>query len=211
MNQQAALPFAPRVHGEAPYEPSDRQREVTSALKRQALAILRAPGGLTTVVLHGPKGAGKTRLLMELCASEPDLLLEVVDVADAEPMEVFAEINRAAAVRQVLVLEAQRSPARWFEGDETVPPDLVSRLNAVPSLGLERPGADALLPVLLADLSLHGHKLNETEARMVADGLPRHFGAPRAFCRALDQAGRQASRRHLLNWALERVHLAPTD
>ncbi|GGY39567.1 hypothetical protein GCM10007148_04850 [Parvularcula lutaonensis] len=173
--------------------------------------MLRAPGGLTTLVLHGPEGAGKTRLLFELFGARPELPVEVLDVAEVGPMDLFAEINRSAAVRQVLVLEARIAPQRWYREAENVPPDLLSRLHASPQFHLDRPGADALFAVLCADLSLHGHKLNDAEARMVADRLPRHFGAPRAFCRALDRAGRQPSRRALLNWALERVHVAPKD
>jgi hypothetical protein len=65
------------------------------------------------------------------------------------------------------------------------------------------------MPVLLADLAQHGHVLSEREAREAVAGLPRHFGSPRAFCRALDQAPATRSRRALLQWAAERADPAP--
>lgn len=198
VSEQPALPFGPRRVGPTPYRPSTRQEEVADHLQRYARRLKDAPSGLTTIVLHGPAGAGKTRLL-----EETPLDAVPLPIADAGPLEIFAEINQAAAAREVMILEARNPPDCWFEDVDDVPPDVRSRLGAIPQVPLDRPSGDALLPVLLADLALHGHRLSENEARRVADVLPRHFGAPRAFCQALDGPGPKAARNHLLVWAIQ--------
>ena len=208
---QWALPFAPRIDVPSPFIPSSAQEEAGDLLLRHLSAKVRGTG-LTTVLLTGPQGAGKSRLLEEVAAAEPDLRFQVLDVDDAAPMNVFAAINKAAAERSGLVLEGCGPVHRWFEtyGDD-VPPDLHSRLGAAPHVRLDRPSALAVSQVLAADTALHGHSLREDELLALAEDLPRDLGAPRRFCQALDRADRSLNRRALLRWALERAHVRLGD
>ncbi len=104
------------------------------------------------------------------------------------------------------MLEARTGPAKLFD-EKTTPPDLFSRLAAIPHLTIDRPGWEGMVPILLADLAVHGHLLSEKEIREAAFALPRHLGAPRLFCRALDQAPPGLGRRATLKWALEQAHV----
>lgn len=196
--------------GEPRYRPSVDQLRVTSELRRHAEAFARQQGRLTTVLLVGPRGAGKTRLLLEADAMPLDL--EVVDAENLRPLDLFADINRCASRSQLLLIEARTDLDRWFAGDEKgAPPDLLSRLEAAPLLSLERPGPSALLPVLLDDLAAHGERLRPGEVEWVVEQLPRSFSAPRAFCRALDAAPAGLARQRMLQWAVEQAHLRPAE
>lgn len=208
---QGALPFAPRIAVPSPFIPSAAQEEAGDLLLRHLSAKVRGTG-LTTVLLTGPRGAGKSRLLEEVAAAEPELHFQVLDVDDVPPMEIFAAINKAAAARSGLVLEGRGQVRRWFEacGDD-VPPDLHSRLGAAPHVRLDAPSALAVSQALAADAVLHGHSLREDELLALAEDLPRDLGAPRRFCQALDQADRSLNRRALLRWAAERAHVRDGD
>ncbi|NNU16349.1 hypothetical protein HK107_08455 [Parvularcula sp. ZS-1/3] len=207
---QPALPFKPRIDEQPPYRPSPQQLAAESGLLRQFEAFGRAVGGLTSVILTGPAEAGKTRLLEELLLSGRATEFEVLTVAEVAPLELFAEINRCASAGMALVLEARQPVSRWYQDrEDEVPPDLTSRLGALPVVTVERPGVEGLLPALVADLDAHGHRLNESEAAWVAGELPRSMAAPRRFCRALDRAGGKEPRRALLQWAVEQAHLRP--
>lgn len=207
---QPALPFQPRIEEQPPYRPSPQQQAAEALLLRQFEAFDRAVGGLTSVILIGPAEAGKTRLLEELLLSGRATEFEVLPVTEVAPLELFAEINRCASVGLKLVLEARQPVSSWYQGSEDeVPPDLTSRLGALPVVSVERPGTAGLLPALLADLETHGHRLSEAEAAWVAGELPRSLAAPRRFCCALDRAGGKEARRALLQWAVEQAHLRP--
>lgn len=206
LTEQPSLPFTPRILADPTYRPSTAQVDAMAGLRRHAAQLTRGGGALSTVLLLGPEGAGKTRLLIEAIEADPPLSLEMVEAETNEPLALFAEINRAAAAGDLLVIEARCPPDRWYDA-ASVPPDLLSRLQAMPRIELDRPGPDALLPVLLDELRVHDHHLGETDIRWVLDRLPRHFGAPRAFCMALDQGGGVGSRRELLRWAAERSHV----
>jgi hypothetical protein len=146
-------------------------------------------------------------MVEELQAGANPLDAARISIEGATALEVFAEINRAAAARLTVILEARKPAARWIAEAEDVPPDVVSRLTAIPELRLERPGPEALEPPLAADLACHGLRLEAAEISSVAKRLPRTFAAPRLFCRALDSAPAALSRRDLLQWGTERVHL----
>ena len=175
---------------------------------RHADVFSRAASGLTTVVLVGPQGCGKTRLVDELNA-EADQRCDALDASEVDPLVLFALINSAAAERRTLVIEARSPLDRWFPQQGDVPADLHSRLTAAPLVAIDRPAADDLQAVLVADLHCHGHRLPESDLTLVADRLPRDLGAPRQFCHAFDLADQRLSRREQLRWALEKVHVAP--
>jgi hypothetical protein len=166
-------------------------------------------GGLTGIVLRGPSGSGKTRLLEELSFAVP-IHFEVIAAHEADAMDLFGEINRTAAAGQVLLIETRSASAKLF-GEGEAPPDLLSRLGALPEVVLDRPGEEALLEALRADLLLHHQTLKPREIAQTAARLPREFGAVRRFCRALDRVpgGRNSAER--LNWAMERAQQTGGD
>jgi hypothetical protein len=204
---QPGLPFTRRVEGPPPYRESAEQAALVTQLRRFIARMKASPSGLTTVIVIGPKGCGKTRALREAQRSATPLDAVTLDTGDIGPLDLFGEINRAAAARIPLVLENRKSLRRWFEEHDDVPPDLLSRLGAVPLLPLDRPQAGDFIAPLSADLALHGLRLSAPEIASVAERLPRDFGAVRAFCEALDQAPPHFSRRELLQWGAEKVHV----
>ncbi|MEO1657530.1 MAG: hypothetical protein AAFR65_07395 [Pseudomonadota bacterium] len=209
MDQQAPLPFSPRLKGPPPFRASVSQQDAKDALTRHAERFARASGGLTTVLLIGPQGSGKTRLVDELDPASQAEACDAVDASEMDPLTLFGLINSAAAERRTLVVEARVPLARWYPGQLDVPADLHSRLAAAPVVELDRPSGPDIHAVLAADLQLHDQRLSEPDLVFVADRLPRDLGAPRQFCRAFDLADQRLTRRELLQWALEKVHVAP--
>ncbi|NRA28862.1 MAG: hypothetical protein HRU11_01270 [Parvularculaceae bacterium] len=207
--QQPLLPFAPRITDPSPYRPSDSQADAGELLDHFVQRMVEARGGLTTLLLSGPEGCGKTRMVEEVLASNPSVDGMCLPIKGIAPLDLFAEINSAAASGGILVLEDRRSPDKWFLHDPTnVPPDLTSRLMAAPRLTLDRPGDSALLRALRADLELHGHRLSHAALKQAAGSLPRTFHAPRAFCRALDATPLGLALPERLELALEKSHAA---
>lgn len=207
--QQPLLPFAPRITGPSPYRPSDSQADAGELLDHFIQRMVEARGGLTTILLSGPASSGKTRMVEEVLASNPSVDGMSLSIAGIAPLDLFAEINSAAATGGILVLEGRQSPDKWFLHDPTsVPPDLTSRLMAAPRLTLDRPGDSALLRALRADLELHGHRLSHASLKQAASALPRTFHAPRAFCRSLDATPIGLALPERLEMALELTHAA---
>lgn len=205
---QPALPFAPRVVSPPPWFPSASQVAGAELLSHLIRRITGARGGLTVIVLTGPAGSGKSRLAREVLDSADDIDAVLMPVSDLDPLDLFAEINTAAAAGGVLLLEDRRALARWFtKGGPEAPPDLVSRLSAAPKVSLESPGPESLRPLLLADLAEHGHRLSERELAFVTGALPRDFGGPRRFCRALDRSDAGMTRLERLKWSVEQAHV----
>lgn len=187
--EQVLLPFAPRVTGPSPYRASPSQTKASDLLHHWIKRILGSEGGLTSIALTGPRGSGKSRLVDEALAARQDLQVVRLQISDTLPLDVFAEINAATAEGRILILEGRRPVDKWFIHDPVpVPMDLTSRLAAAPEITLDRPGTDALLRALRADLDVHGHRLSYQHRKAVAASLPRHFSAPRLFCQALDEA-----------------------
>jgi len=208
---QGMLPFAPRIHQPSPWRPSDSQADAAELLDHFIQRMAEASGGLTTLLLTGPEGAGKTRLAAEVLAANPSVDGVCLPVAGIPPLDLFAEINSAAASGGVLVLESRRPPEKWFlDHINAVPPDLTSRLAAAPRLTLDLPGGSALLRALRADLELHGHRLGHAAMKQVAGDLPRTFEAPRAFCRALDATPVGVALPQRIETALRQTHAGLT-
>ncbi|MEO1042897.1 MAG: hypothetical protein AAFX52_11450 [Pseudomonadota bacterium] len=209
MEYQAPLPFSPRLKGPPPFRPSASQQDAQQQLARHAERFARAPSGLTTILLIGAQGAGKTRVVDEFDPVSSDETCDALDVHGLDPLALFGLINSSTAERRVLVIEARVPPVRWYPRETDIPPDLQSRLSAVPIIELDRPSAMDLQSVLAADLRLHGQRLSDSDLDYVVDRLPRDLGAPRQFCRSLDLVDQRLVRRDQLQWALEKVHVAP--
>jgi chromosomal replication initiation ATPase DnaA len=202
MVRQPVLPFSPRIAEPTPYQPSSSQQEAAALLPRLLAAATR-PRGLTAILLKGPQGSGKSRLLEEAAFGQ-GLDFEVVAAHETGPMELFAEINRSAAAGQALLIEARGSIAKLYSKDD-LPPDLHSRLSSLPQIRLEHPTETELASALRLDLILHGQALKPKDMALATAELPRNFAAVRLFCRALDRAPSEGTAAQRLRWAIERA------
>jgi chromosomal replication initiation ATPase DnaA len=155
------------------------------------------------LVLHGAAGSGKTHLAhiwmaqsgarliapAELTAAAVDGLarqplgLDDAD-ADADPVALFHLINLLRERGHSLLLTGSLPPAQWRYGL----PDLMSRLKAMPAVGLAAPD-DALLAAVLvklfSDRQLH---VGEDVVRYLVPRIERSFHAARHWVAALDAA-----------------------
>lgn len=204
--EQSPLPFGPRQLPPAPYKPSPSQSDAEAALVRHAARMAQAPSGLTAIFLHGPGGSGKTRLAEEVKTALP---VQSLLVSQTDPLEAFASVNAAAAARSLLLLEA-RVPLNRLQDiwPEPIPPDVTSRLSSLPQVSLDRPPLESMEGLLVRELKLHGQNLSKADAEWTASALPRDFSAARRFCQALEMSPRQNTRREMLQWAVEKVHVA---
>jgi chromosomal replication initiation ATPase DnaA len=156
------------------------------------------PGGRLAV--FGDAGCGKTHLLHVFAARTGAVLLRgelirglselpygvlaIDDAEGAEPEPLLHVLNAAAEAGAPVLLAGRSPPAHW----NFVLPDLVSRLRAVTSVGLQAPD-DALLRTLLARL-LAERQLVVAEAvqAFLLARLPRTGAALRQAAALLDQA-----------------------
>ncbi|MCQ8185237.1 AAA family ATPase [Parvularcula maris] len=199
---QPALPFSPRITEPTPYCPTASQGDAAEMLPRLIRAAT-TPRGLTAILLRGPQGSGKSRMLEELALSE-GLEFEALPAHDTPPMELFGEINRCAAASQALIIESREETGRLFSFED-VPPDLHSRLASLPELSIDRPSEEELSAALAADLMLHGQSLKPRDLAAAARQMPRNFAAVRLFCRALDRVPALGTSAQRLSWAMERA------
>jgi chromosomal replication initiation ATPase DnaA len=163
------------------------------------------PGGRLAV--FGEPGTGKTHLLHVFAAQaggvvvrgeslggvgESPLCAQAIDDAERAEPEALLHVLNASAEAGVPVLLAGRSPpARW----EFALPDLVSRLRAVTSVGLQAPDDDLLrrlLARLLADRQL---VVAEPVQAFLLARLPRTGAALREASVLLDRASLAAGGR----------------
>lgn len=154
-------------------------------------------------VLHGPAGSGKTHLAhvwaelsgarligpADLTTAAVDALAQqplALDDADgvADPAALFHLINLMRERRHALLLTGSRAPALW----PYTLPDLMSRLKAMPSVGIEEPD-DALLAAVLVKL-FSDKQLNIGEGLIpyLLPRIERSFHAARHWAAALDAA-----------------------
>ena len=153
--EQLRLPLERHVVGEA---------FVTSDSNAEAVRVLaRWPDGAGAVLaLHGPAGSGKSRLAAEwaervgavpLNGAEAALIdpLELEGrpvlldrAADADDESLFHLINLANSGGGALLLVSRSAPRQW----SVDLPDLRSRLDATPTVGVEAPD-DAVLSAML--------------------------------------------------------------
>ncbi|MEL6872571.1 MAG: AAA family ATPase, partial [Pseudomonadota bacterium] len=114
-SQQVSLPFEPRISAVPAWLPSAAQQAAFEQLDRVATRLNRAPSGLTALLLIGPAGSGKSRLVDELNKARGGASLRGVRLETAPPMELFAQINAAASERRVLIIEARQPPVAWYQ------------------------------------------------------------------------------------------------
>lgn len=157
------------------------------------------------LALWGPPGCGKTHLLSVFAhthsctrvtasqltpASVPGLvkaaMVAVVDDLDglADEAALFHLWNMTRENGRFLLLAARRAPARM-----TIRlPDLRSRLNATPSVGIGM-ADDALLAALLVkQFSDRQLKVGEGVVSYILERIERSFAAVRQVAEALDRA-----------------------
>ncbi len=172
---------------------------------RDAVALLQSwpdwPANL--LVLYGPPGAGKSHLarlweeqaearILVAAALRADMVpalsaqavvLEDVDEG-VDEIALFHLINLGREQGGYLLLTAQSAPSRW----RLRLPDLQSRLNAAPSVGLSLPD-DALLGAVL--VKLFADRQLRVDAPVIAyllGRIDRSFVEARAVVAALDDA-----------------------
>jgi chromosomal replication initiation ATPase DnaA len=155
------------------------------------------------LVLHGPAGSGKTHLAhvwaglsgarlvgpeAVTTAAVDDLARQplAVDDADrvADPAALFHLVNLMRERGHGLLLTGARAPALW----PYRLPDLMSRLKAMPSAGIDEPD-DALLAAVLVKLfSDRQLQIGEGLVTYLVPRIERSFHAARHWAAALDAA-----------------------
>jgi chromosomal replication initiation ATPase DnaA len=195
LSRQRTLPF-PFAQS---YAPEDFFPGESNAA---ALAWLEEPAAWPSLRLavHGGEGTGKTHLLRYFAgrhgaavmaasallrfAPPPDAPALGIDDADqAADAEALLHVLNAAAERGMPVLLTGRTaPAQW----PFALPDLVSRLRAMPSVGLLPPD-DALLRAMLARLLAERQiAVSERVQEFLLARLPRTGNALREAAARLD-------------------------
>jgi chromosomal replication initiation ATPase DnaA len=204
---QLALDFEPRPALE-------REDFLVTASNADAVAWLdRWPDWpVSALVVYGPPASGKTHLShvwqamsgagrieaaelgegaeRTLFAQRPALVIESVDRGVDEPA-LFNLLNIAVELGRHLLLTGEPAPGRW----QVCLPDLGSRLNALPAVGLGSPD-DALLSALLVK-QLADRQLGVTDevVRYAVSRMERSFEAVRWLAEALDETSLAEKRR----------------
>jgi chromosomal replication initiation ATPase DnaA len=164
----------------------------------------------SAVVLHGPRGCGKTHLahvwqmrsgavLREAATLTPEAVpglaanaAVIVDDADrAAERPLLHLVNLVAERGGHLLLTAPAPPARWT----TALPDLRSRLVAMPEVAMLVPD-DALIGAVLLKLFADRQlAIGEDVIVFLLHHMERSFAAARRLVAALDRAALIAQRR----------------
>lgn len=184
-----------------------REDFLVAASNEAALAALDAwpdwPGGATAFVLHGPDGSGKTHLAHIWSAGSAARIVgpEAVTVAAvdglaqqalavdgaervADPAALFHLVNLMRERRHGLLLTGTKPPALW----PFTLPDLMSRLKAMPSAGIEEPDDMLLAAVLVKLFSDRQLQVGEGLVTYLVPRIERSFHAARHWVAALDAA-----------------------
>lgn len=164
------------------------------------------------LVVHGPAASGKTHLSHVWQAMSGARRIEAAELREGTERSLFARtsalviekpdrgvdeaalfhlLNIAAELGRHLLLTAELAPAHWAVGL----PDLESRLNALPTVGLGAPD-DALLSALLVkQLSDRQLAVTDEVVRYAVSRMERSFEAVRRLATALDGASLAEQRR----------------
>lgn len=181
-----------------------REDFLVAAGNEAALAAIERP--FTALVLHGPAGSGKTHLAHIWCmqastgqarligpgalnTAAVDTLAQqnlALDDADrvADPAALFHLVNLMRERGFSLLLTGSQPAALW----PFTLPDLMSRLKAMPSEGIDEPD-DALLAAVLVKLfSDRQLQIGEGLVTWLVPRIERSFHAARHWTAALDAA-----------------------
>lgn len=123
--------------------------------------------------IHGPESSGKTYLAHIAALSAAGKKLHIIDELDAQTseMEVFHLLNFAKENNEYVLITSQKPLAEM----EIKLPDLRSRLNAIPSVGIEQPD-DRLVYMLFARLfAAKQLKVSDDVISYLASRSPRNF------------------------------------
>ncbi len=213
------LPF-PFLHdpglGVEDFMPADCNREALAWIGRWP--AWPAPA----LVLHGPKGAGKTHLASIWVArcdgldlgSEPGDVLELdasrnylVDPAEpiADEVKLLQLYNRLREDGGHLLLTATRPVARW-----TIElPDLRSRLLAAPSVAIGPPDDQLLAALLLKLFDDRQLQVPGPVVRYLLTHMDRSFAAVRSLVEELDRLS--LARQRPITVPLARLALPSAD
>lgn len=166
------------------------------------------PGQASAFVLHGPEGSGKTHLAhiwashvqnsggsakivgpeAVTVAAVDGLAQQALSVDGAEhvsdPAALFHLINLMRERRHGLLLTGAKPPALW----PFTLPDLMSRLKAMPSAGIEEPDDMLLAAVLVKLFSDRQLQIGEGLVTYLVPRIERSFHAARHWVAALDAA-----------------------
>lgn len=167
-------------------------------------------------LLTGPAASGKTHLVrvwqersgaqalsrenfvdMPFIDSQPEgtpLVVEDADRAGYDEKALFHLLNLAREKRLFVLLTARGNPRRWG----TALPDLLSRLNAVPTVDIGAPDDTLLRTVMLKHFTDRQLDIEPKVLAFLALRVERSMAAAAAAVEAVDQAalasGRKISR-----------------
>ncbi len=159
------------------------------------------------LVLHGPEGAGKTHLThvwaalsgasitaaTDLTTADiPALASAPVAVEDADRITGNPEADRALfhlhnlclAEGHSLLITARTAPSRW----SLALPDLASRMEGTPAIGLDAPDDALLSAVILKQMADRQIIPTPGTIPFLARRMPRSFAAVADIVAALDRA-----------------------
>lgn len=210
LSRQIPLPFTPSpALGDADFMVTEANREAVTWIERW-------PDWPTpAVVIYGPKGCGKTHLAhifqgrtagclideRQLRQCSPDAVLDdipaaIIDDADEIVAQGFQEdllhlYNLARENGRQVLLTAFGPPGSW----PMSLPDLSSRLNSCPAIGIKAPD-DAMMAALLVKL-FHDRQIT-VDADVVyfaVSRMERSFDAARSLVAQIDRVSQSAKRK----------------
>lgn len=189
---------------------------ITEANREAVVWIERWPDWPTpALVIYGPKGCGKTHLThifhgrtagclideRQLSHCSPDTLLEnnpaaIIDDADEIVGKGFQEhvlhlYNLAREHGRQMLLTACAPPGSW----PISLPDLSSRLNSCPAIGIKAPD-DAMMAALLVKL-FHDRQItvDADVVNFAVSRMERSFDAARKLVATIDRVSQSAKRK----------------
>ncbi len=167
------------------------------------------------VCVHGPSGCGKTHLahvfqalsgahlvnaksLSETAARQqvnehPALLIDDAEtvVRHAGEEYLFHLLNVLVETKGSMLMLSSQPPAKW----DLKLPDLASRLNALPQVGIENPDETLLSAVLLKQFYDRQLQIDADVIRFLLPRMERSFRAAHDLVAAIDRASLSEQRR----------------
>ncbi len=163
------------------------------------------------LALYGPEGCGKTHRLTAFAAGHGGVLRTAADLTFAsvpglvedhagvalDDLDGLADeaallhlFNLGASAKRFLLLAGRQPPAR-------LPirlPDLASRLNTLPAIGITAPGDEVLAAVIAKQFADRGLKVGDGVISLLLKRGPRSFADARRMVEDLDRAALASAR-----------------